>query len=65
MDEKTAPPWSRPRGLGDVIHTAAEATGIKKIVDIVGDITGKPCNCPARREALNKLFSFENDREGA
>ena len=32
-------------GLGDTIEAITEATGIKKVVDIISDITGIDCGC--------------------
>jgi hypothetical protein len=45
-----------PRGLGDVIETAARLLGIKRAVKTVERVTGKECGCPARRQALNEKF---------
>ena len=41
-------------GLGDTIEKFTRATGIKKFVDTVSDLTGIDCGCPARKEALNE-----------
>jgi len=40
------------RGLGDVIHNVARLTGLEKLTKI----SGKPCNCAARRKSLNERF---------
>ena len=45
-----------PRGLGDVIETAARLFGIKRAVKVVEHATGKECGCPQRRQALNEKF---------
>ena len=37
------------KGLGDVIETVTEATGIKAVVEALTD----DCGCAARKEALN------------
>lgn len=42
----------RHRGLGDVIHTVAQATGVARVVKAVGG----DCGCQKRREALNQKF---------
>lgn len=39
-----------PRGLGDCVHSIAEATGIARIVKAVA---GDDCGCAQRRAALN------------
>ena len=41
------------RGLGDIIENVTTATGIKKVVDKVSEITGKDCGCKERKERLN------------
>lgn len=46
-----------PRGIGDVIKTVADVTGISAAVDsLVGD-----CGCQGRRESLNSMFPFGKD----
>jgi len=45
-----------PRGLGDVIETAARLLGIKRAVKVVEHATGRQCGCPERRRALNEKF---------
>ena len=44
------------KGLGDVIETVTEATGIKAVVEALTD----DCGCAARKESLNKLFPNRN-----
>lgn len=41
-------------GLGDVISSALEKTGIKKVVEAVANVVGRDCGCDRRREALNE-----------
>lgn len=41
------------RGLGDIIHTVAVATGAAAVVERVA---GGDCGCQKRREALNQVF---------
>tara|TARA_R110000824_G_scaffold41309_1_gene122999 strand:+ start:588 stop:950 length:363 start_codon:yes stop_codon:yes gene_type:complete len=48
----------KSKGLGDSIERITKATGIKAIVDKISEVTGKPCNCNKRKEALNKLFPY-------
>jgi hypothetical protein len=40
------------KGLGDVVETITEVTGIKAVVEALTD----DCGCAARKEELNKLF---------
>lgn len=44
-----------PQGLGDVIESVTEATGIKKVVEMFTP-EGKDCGCDKRKEKLNKLL---------
>jgi len=46
---------SASEGLGDSIEKITEATGIKAAVKFVA---GEDCGCDKRREALNKVFSY-------
>ena len=39
-------------GLGDIVETITEATGIKKVVEF---IAGDDCGCKERKEKLNKI----------
>ena len=48
----------KSKGLGDSIEKITKATGIKKVVDAVGKITKKPCNCGKRKDTLNRLFPY-------
>lgn len=50
---------SKPKGLGDSIENFTKATGIKAVVDKVSDMTGKPCGCADRRDALNRMFPYD------
>ncbi len=51
---------TKSKGLGDTIEKITKATGIKKVVDKISKATGKPCNCGARKEALNKMFPYNS-----
>tara|TARA_R100000781_G_scaffold7347_1_gene7123 strand:+ start:945 stop:1316 length:372 start_codon:yes stop_codon:yes gene_type:complete len=53
----------KDKGLGDTIERITKATGIKKIVDKVSELTGKPCNCSERRDKLNKMFPYNKVRQ--
>jgi len=48
----------KSRGLGDSVEKFTKATGIKKVVDTVSKVTGKPCGCSQRRDNLNRMFPF-------
>tara|TARA_R100001086_G_scaffold250030_1_gene192747 strand:- start:9009 stop:9197 length:189 start_codon:yes stop_codon:yes gene_type:complete len=48
----------KSRGLGDTIEKITKATGIKKVVDTVSKVTGKPCGCGKRRDTLNRVFPY-------
>ncbi len=48
----------RSKGLGDTIHKFTSSTGIKKVVDTVSKVTGKPCGCAERRDSLNRKFPY-------
>jgi hypothetical protein len=51
---------NKSKGLGDTIEKITTATGIKKVVDKVSEATGKPCGCKERRDALNRIFPYNN-----
>lgn len=43
----------KSKGFGDTIEKFTKATGIKKAVDTISEITGKDCGCSGRKESLN------------
>ena len=49
---------NKSKGLGDTIEKITKATGIKKVVKKVSEITGKDCGCAKRQETLNRLFPY-------
>jgi hypothetical protein len=49
----------KSKGLGDTIEKVTKATGIKAVVDKISEVTGIDCGCDARKEALNKLWSYK------
>lgn len=51
---------NKSKGLGDTIEKITTATGIKKVVDKVSEVTGKPCGCKERRDTLNRIFPYNN-----
>lgn len=50
-------------GLGDVIAKITHKLGIAKIAQDVAHLVGKEdCGCNERREKLNELFPFNNNK---
>ena len=50
------------RGLGDILHGIAKATGAEAVVHAV---TNGKCRCPERRAALNAAIPFpDKPKEG-
>lgn len=43
----------KPTGLGDTIKNITSFTGVDKVVEKISDVTGIPCGCPKRQDALN------------
>ena len=48
----------KSKGLGDSIEKITKATGIKKVVNKISEVTKKPCNCGERKDTLNRLFPY-------
>jgi hypothetical protein len=46
------------RGLGDTIYKITHATGLNKLAEMYTKVTGQPCGCSNRQEALNKLVPY-------
>ena len=53
----------KSRGLGDTIEKVTKATGIKKMVDKVSEGLNIPCGCEGRRDALNILFPYKDNKK--
>ena len=51
------------KGIGDSIERITKATGIKKVVDKISEVTGIDCKCSERRDKLNKMFPYANVRQ--
>lgn len=49
------------RGAGDTIAKLTQLTGIKKMTQVISNITGKPCDCQARQEKLNNAIPYNNE----
>ena len=48
----------RSKGFGDTIQKITKATGIKKVVDKISEVTKKDCGCNKRKDTLNRLFPY-------
>ena len=53
---------NKSKGLGDTIEKITTVTGIKKVVEAVAKVTGKDCECKARRDALNRTFPYQDKK---
>ena len=49
----------KSKGLGDTIEKITTITGIKAVVDKVAAVTGQPCGCQKRKDALNRVFPYD------
>ena len=49
----------KSQGLGDTVEKITKATGIKTLVEKVSEGLNIPCECPRRKEKLNKLVSYK------
>ena len=52
----------KSKGLGDSIEKFTKATGIKKVVNKVSEGLNIPCGCEGRRDALNILFPYKQNK---
>ena len=52
----------KSKGLGDTIEKITTVTGIKKVVEAVAKATGKDCGCKARKDALNRVFPYQDKK---
>ena len=50
------------KGLGDTIEKLTTVTGIKKVVETISKVTGKDCGCGKRKDALNRVFPYDNKK---
>lgn len=51
------------KGLGDTIEKLTTVTGVKKVVETVAKAVGKDCGCAKRRDALNRVFPYDNKKQ--
>ena len=49
----------KPRGLGDVVEEVLVKTGVASVVK---KIAGENCGCGERRDKLNEMFPFEDEK---
>ena len=54
---------NKSKGLGDTIEKITTATGIKTAVEAVSKITKKPCGCNKRKDKLNKMFPYKDNKK--
>lgn len=52
----------KSKGLGDTVEKITTVTGIKKIVEKVSDAVGKDCGCSKRKDALNRMFPYQDKK---
>jgi hypothetical protein len=51
-------------GLGDILAKITHALGIDKLAQRAAELVGEEdCGCNERREKLNELFPFNNDKK--
>jgi hypothetical protein len=53
----------KSKGLGDSIEKITKATGIKTMVDTISEGLNIPCGCEGRKDALNKIFPYKNNKK--
>lgn len=53
------------KGLGDTVAKVTKATGLDKLAELYTKVSGKPCGCASRQEALNKLFPYNIKEENS
>ena len=54
---------TKSKGLGDSISKITTATGIKKVVDKISEVTGIDCGCEERKKKLNSIFPYGDVRQ--
>lgn len=52
----------KSKGLGDTIEKITTATGVKKVVETVSKAVGKDCGCKQRKDALNRMFPYQDKK---
>jgi hypothetical protein len=52
----------KSKGFGDTVEKITTATGIKKVVETVAKAAGKDCGCKQRKDALNRMFPYQDKK---
>lgn len=52
----------KSKGLGDTIEKLTTVTGVKKVVEKIAKATGKDCGCAKRRDTLNRVFPYQQNK---
>lgn len=52
---------TKSQGLGDTIEKITIATGIRRVVKYVAEVTQKDCGCAERKKMLNELIPYKQD----
>ena len=53
----------KSKGLGDSIEKITKKTGIKSMVDTISKGLNIPCGCQGRKDALNTMFPYKNNKK--
>ncbi len=53
----------KSKGLGDSIEKITTVTGVKHMVETISEGLNIPCGCEGRKDALNKIFPYKNDKK--
>ena len=62
VEPKEETTFANAQGLGDTIEAFTTVTGIKKGVELLSKALDWDCGCDARKEALNKLWSYRKPK---
>ena len=62
VEPKEEATFANAQGLGDTIEAFTTVTGIKKGVELLSKALDWDCGCDARKEALNKLWSYRKPK---
>lgn len=54
---------AKSKGLGDTIEKITTATGVKKVVETAAKAVGKDCGCAKRKETLNRVFPYNQNKK--
>lgn len=55
---------TKSKGLGDTIAKITEFTGLDKAAEDIAKAFGKEdCGCKRRRNKLNEIFPYDNQKE--